>query len=56
MGVLRDSKLNVSQHCGLRAKVDNFILGCVSKSVVCRFVKVVFPLYLVLVRPHLEYC
>jgi len=55
LGLLVDTRLMMTQQCALAAERANCIRGCIKHSITNQSKEVIIPLYLALVRPHLEY-
>ena len=51
-----DKKLDRNQQYALAAQKANCALDCIKRGVASREGEVIVPLYLALVRPHLEHC
>ena len=56
VGVIVSSDMKVSEQCGIAARKGNQILGLIRRNIAYRDKRLIIPLYLSLVRPHLEYC
>ena len=55
LGITLTTNLKFSQHCNEAAKKANRMLGFISRNFTYKSKDIVLPLYLSLVRPHLEY-
>ena len=56
LGVIVSSDMKVSEQCGTAARKGNQILGLIRRNIAYRDTRLILPLYLALVMPHLEYC
>jgi len=56
LGISVNGKLNTRKHCAQAARKTNYIPGCIMHSIGRQSRKVVVPLAIALMLPHLEYC
>jgi ribonuclease P/MRP protein subunit RPP40 len=56
LGVSVSSSLKSASHCSTASKKANRALGLIQRAFRCRNKQFVLPLYIALVRPHLDYC
>ena len=56
VGVVLSSDMKVSEQCGIAARKGNQILGLIRRNIAYRDKRLIIPLYISLVRPHLECC
>ena len=56
LGVIIDDKLQMGQQCTKAASKGFQILGMISQTFSSKKSKIIVPLYISLVRPHLDYC
>ena len=56
LGVITGAKMNMGRQCGDAVRKANRTLSCIHRCVSGRSQEVIFPLYVALVRPQLDYC
>jgi len=56
LGVLVDTNLTMHQQRAFVVNKTNGILGCIKKRIASRWKEVILPLYLAMVKPHVESC
>lgn len=56
LGVLVYNKINMSQQYAQVARKAKHIMGCIKNDITSRSRKLIVPLYIALVQPHLMYC
>ncbi|GAB0190985.1 hypothetical protein GRJ2_001563800 [Grus japonensis] len=55
LGVLVDTKLNMSQQCVFAVKKAKVILGYIRRNILTRSRNAILPCYSALIKPHLEH-
>ena len=53
VGIIVSSDMKVSEQCGIAARKGNHILGLIRRNISYRDKRLIIPLYISLVRPHL---
>ena len=56
LGVTFIADMTVSEQCGIAASNGNKKLGLIRRSIKCKEKQLIIPLYITIVRPHLEWC
>ena len=55
-GVIFRSDMKVSEQCGIAASKGNQILGLIRRTITYKEIHLIAPLYIAMVRTHLECC
>ena len=56
LGVTMNANMKVSEQCRIAASKGNQVLGMIRRNITYKEKSLITPLYLVIVRHHLEYC
>ena len=56
LGVTCSADMKVSEQCGIAASKGNQVLGLIRRTIMYKEKQLIVPLYIAIVRPHLEYC